>query len=135
MSHFNSSNPRIPSGTPSFLSPDFIHFPGSTPVVPPQPQYPSSDANSSTPSTPASTRTSSSSSGGSAGRPKVRTYDQDPKYPDDAVHWHSKHNGKCPQCREAGRHGALTKPKWHSERKRLFIRVCGFPSLTLAAEG
>lgn len=119
MSHFN---PYIPSGTQpsSFLSPDFtpIQFPSGTPAVPLQPQYPSSDGGSSAPSTPASTcSTSSNSSSGE--RSKTRTYDQDPKYPDGALHWHSKHNGKCPDCEQAG---SLTQPKWHSQKKRLFIK-------------
>ncbi|KAG8919136.1 hypothetical protein FRC01_001454 [Tulasnella sp. 417] len=111
----------IPSSTPSFLSPDFIHFPGGTPAVPPppQPQYPSSDLDSSIPSTPESNRSVSSNSSHSKNKVKTRIYDQDPKYPDDALHWHSKHNGKCPDC---GLSGGLTKPKWHSQKKRLYIR-------------
>ncbi|KIO26172.1 hypothetical protein M407DRAFT_24505 [Tulasnella calospora MUT 4182] len=106
----------------SFLSPDFtpIHFPNDTPAVPmhPQPQYPSSDISSSTPSTPASTRSTSSSSSGTKDKHKARIYNQDPKYPADAPHWHSKHNGKCPECHQSG---GLTNPKWHSQKKRLFI--------------
>lgn len=127
MPHFN---PYIPSGTQSqsFLSPDFtpIQFPSGTPAVPLQPQYLSSDGGSSTPSTPASTRSTSSNSG-SGERSKARTYDRDPKYPDDALYWHSKHNGKCPDCKQAD---SLTKPKWHSHKKRLFIKVRGYGILT-----
>ncbi|KIO17335.1 hypothetical protein M407DRAFT_12394 [Tulasnella calospora MUT 4182] len=121
MSQFNS---YTPFSTQSFLSPNFtpIHFPSGTPAVPshPQPQYPSSDIGSSTPSTPESTRLTSSGSGRSKDKPKARIYNQDPKYPDDALYWHSKHNGKCPDCHLSG---GLTKPKWHSEKKRLYIRT------------
>ncbi|KAG8909284.1 hypothetical protein FRC01_007031, partial [Tulasnella sp. 417] len=67
MSHAESLNSYLPSGTQSFLSPDFTPMASGTPVVPVQPQYPSSGAASSTPSstpsTPASSRSSSSNSG------------------------------------------------------------------------
>ncbi|KAG9024092.1 hypothetical protein FS837_005474 [Tulasnella sp. UAMH 9824] len=91
------------------------------PTVPRQPQYPSSDGGSSAPSTPASTRSASSNSSGQ-GKSKARIFDHDPKYPAGAEHWHSKHNGKCPEC---GRSSALTEPRWHSKKNRLFIKCTG----------